>query len=69
MTAKNIDGHELGLLVAEAYNQGKGKAFDELLYVLADPHGLGCGCQPCVIIEAVALRPSSATSWCGRPSG
>ena len=53
MTAKNIDDHELGQLVAEAYSQGKDKAFDELLYVLADPHALGCGCRPCVVIEAV----------------
>ena len=53
MTAKNVDDHELGQLVAEAYSQGKDKAFDELLYVLADPHALGCGCRPCVVIEAV----------------
>ena len=49
MTAKNIDDHELGQLVAEAYSQGKDKAFDEILYVLA----FGCGCRPCVVIEAV----------------
>ena len=31
----------------------KDKDFDEPLYVLADPHALGCGCRPSVVIGAV----------------